>query len=288
MSDDDFILVRYKARERRGDRAVQRVRQKGNHKSRKNAQSPVDAKSDEKCAENEMLRVERCKREVKESEFYAKLLSHIHSSSLKDYGGKVDVDIDVVCYGLGLISTCPIARYQFSLLVLLTSDLNIECERCHVYDPAFDSVDHQMVVSAGFSVIDHNEEGRRCVDRRTVFYMPHCGKLLYDNVLRANWSRDRLSMITIIGNKFSHYRERLVWCDLEREAPCIAHVLEYVTEREVSTCFQHRDVFNDLAIHDFTVPADVCEEFWTNVPDAVTDPCDCEIVRAVASVDDQQ
>ena len=276
MSDDGFELVRAKRRRGRHDNAIRDKSQLIKDAKSTNTFLPELSEGRAKNVDDELLRLEDCKREVKESDFYSKFLTI--QTSLLERSGMTDVGI--VCYGLGKISSCPIARYQFSLLLLMTSDLNVGPIKCHVYDPVFNDTDKELVVINGFSLIPFNEEGCRPVDSPTIFYMPHCGKLLYDNVLRANWSCNRLSKVIIIGNKFNHYRERIVRSQLEREAPCIDRVLRYMTERALPTCFRHNDVFNDLAIHSFTVPADVCQEYWNDVPHAVIDPNDSEIIRA--------
>lgn len=38
--------------------------------------------------------------------------------------------------------------------------------------------------------------------------MPHCGKAMYNNLLWANWSAERLPRVAIIGNSFTSYSER--------------------------------------------------------------------------------
>ena len=42
----------------------------------------------------------------------------------------------------------------------------------------------------------------------TIFYMPHCGTALYNNLLWRNWSVDALSKVVIIGNSFGGLEER--------------------------------------------------------------------------------
>lgn len=51
------------------------------------------------------------------------------------------------------------------------------------------------------------QEGKRKVERLTLFFMLHCGKPLYNSVLWANWG-PRLSNVIILGNRFSSYQER--------------------------------------------------------------------------------
>jgi hypothetical protein len=53
-------------------------------------------------------------------------------------------------------------------------------------------------------MLDENEVGLRRVEVTTLFYMPHCGRRLYSNVLRANWSPLLLSKAPIFGNRYSH------------------------------------------------------------------------------------
>lgn len=42
----------------------------------------------------------------------------------------------------------------------------------------------------------------------TLFYMPHCGIAMYNNLLWANWDPATLSDMAVIGNRFSSYNER--------------------------------------------------------------------------------
>ena len=38
----------------------------------------------------------------------------------------VDPIVDIVCYGIGRIASCPIARYQFAFLLLLKEFLQVK------------------------------------------------------------------------------------------------------------------------------------------------------------------
>ena len=53
------------------------------------------------------------------------------------------------------------------------------------------------------------QAGKRSVTQNTVFYMPHCGKALYNNLLWKNWSKERLKKLVIIGNSFDNMKLRL-------------------------------------------------------------------------------
>ena len=42
----------------------------------------------------------------------------------------------------------------------------------------------------------------------TILFMPHCDRNLYENILRENWSKDRLQNMLLIANRFSEYADR--------------------------------------------------------------------------------
>jgi len=55
------------------------------------------------------------------------------------------------------------------------------------------------------------------VDRPTLFFMPHCPLVLYENVLEANWTSVNLNKIIILGNSFNRYTPyALDYCDSKK------------------------------------------------------------------------
>lgn len=50
--------------------------------------------------------------------------------------------------------------------------------------------------------------GKYVLDAPTIAFMPHCDLELYENLLRANWSKQRLSSLLLIGNNLGRYAER--------------------------------------------------------------------------------
>uniref|UniRef100_A0AAZ3R1Q6 SRR1-like domain-containing protein n=1 Tax=Oncorhynchus tshawytscha TaxID=74940 RepID=A0AAZ3R1Q6_ONCTS len=120
--------------------------------------------------------------------------------------------LECVCYGLGSFSCCVTARYQLAMLLLILESLQIPMEWCSVYDPVFSSGEMEVLRQLGLNVLTENEEGKRAVSRPTLFYLMHCGKALYNNLLWKNWSRDALPLLTIIGNSFAGIQDRLCVC----------------------------------------------------------------------------
>ncbi|XP_072243088.1 SRR1-like protein isoform X2 [Leuresthes tenuis] len=124
--------------------------------------------------------------------------------------GEVYQQLDCVCYGLGSFSTCVSARYQLAMLLLLLETGQIPLHDCSVYDPAFSHGERDVLRELGLTVLTENEEGKRPVTKPTLFYMMHCGKALYNNLLWRNWRAQSLSQVMIIGNAFSGMRERTI------------------------------------------------------------------------------
>ena len=98
-------------------------------------------------------------------------------------------DVDLVCYGIGRFSSSLPSRLQLAVLLALRSSLPLSTA-CSLllYDPLLSSLEQAVLRSLGLRVIEHNEEAKRCVSRCSVFYMPHCGQALYNNLLWANWA----------------------------------------------------------------------------------------------------
>lgn len=116
--------------------------------------------------------------------------------------------------------------------------------RCALFDPAFSAREAAALRALGLCLLTENEvrrapgfaghrghgsavtgsavpaqEGKHGVDgAATLFYMVHCGKALYNNLLWSNWSPAALSKLVIIGNSFRGIEERSghtlvkLWC----------------------------------------------------------------------------
>ncbi|XP_051489558.1 SRR1-like protein isoform X4 [Apus apus] len=131
-----------------------------------------------------------------------------------------------VCYGLGRFSGCPSARYQLAFLLLLLEELGLPPEQCWLFDPAFSEQEVAVLGQLGLRLLPDNEEGKHDVEgSSTLFYMVHCGKALYNNLLWKNWATGSLSKMVIVGNSFKGIEERLLSRILERDYSYIAKEL---------------------------------------------------------------
>ncbi|XP_064321929.1 SRR1-like protein isoform X2 [Phalacrocorax carbo] len=155
-----------------------------------------------------------------------------------------------VCYGLGRFGGCPAARHQLAFLLLLLEELG---------------------------------EGKHGIEgSATLFYMVHCGKALYNNLLWRNWSAGALSKMVIIGNSFKGIEERLLSRIFERDYSYIAKVLKGTEEVALPTHPRYLDTFNDTSVHWFPLQKlkELSPEVWDFVEEPTYHECDdLEIIR---------
>jgi hypothetical protein len=111
---------------------------------------------------------------------------------------------EIVCYGIGDISSDSRVQDQFILLILLKEDLKIS--NVSIFDPVLEFVVEEIKETLEFykiTLIDQNEECKRLVSTKTLFYMPHCEQWMYFNVLLTN--KCQLKDFLIIGNPLSFF-----------------------------------------------------------------------------------
>ncbi|XP_055972545.1 SRR1-like protein [Sorex fumeus] len=160
-----------------------------------------------------------------------------------------------VCYGLGNFATCVIARHQLAFLLLLLEKRQVPRSHCCVYDPLFSPCETAALQALGVTVLSENEEGKRSISGEpTLFYMPHCGTALYNNLLWKNWSPDALSHMLIIGNSFGALQDRMLTRILQKNYPYIAKILQGLEELRIPETPQYSDTFNDTSVHWFPEP----------------------------------
>ncbi|NXL95861.1 SRR1L protein, partial [Alectura lathami] len=155
--------------------------------------------------------------------------------------------------------------------------------RCFLFDPAFSELEREALGALGLSLLPENEEGKRGVQGSpTLFYMVHCGKALYNNLLWRNWSVGALSNMVIIGNSFKGMAERLLSRILERDYSYIAKVLKGTEEAALPAHPRYADTFNDTSVHWFPMHKleELPAEVWEFLEEPTYRECDeLEIIR---------
>lgn len=170
-----------------------------------------------------------------------------------DYDGGEHADL--ICLGIGGFSSSQTALLQLVLALHLKETLLPS--QSLIYDPCFTSQESEICRYFGFEVLTENLYGKYEIQRKTVFYMPHCPYRLYCNVLWRN--KNRLCDLTIIGNSFLSYSLRRISLDDqdgEDRTDLIRLLGRYFEESEiidVNDCIRREGIlvhmdhaFNDL------------------------------------------
>ena len=262
-SDDVFDLTAFK---RRLDNCVQEMRLSGFFEAA--FEMIVDAIS--KVAEQKRLEV-NCTGEI-------------HSDNLSKSTQNSRDNVELLSYGIGNFTTCPIARYQLSFLIVLREKLQDKCTSCSVYDPMFSKNDLEVLDKIDFSVIAENEEGKRQCSVPTVAFMPHCGKALYNNFVWKNLHSGpdcTLRNVILIGNSFSRMIERTPKSVLMATGNYIIKMADYTQEVSLPSNTSHSDVFNDLSVHTFPRSKlnDIPGDFWDDLAEPQYTDEDVEFIR---------
>ncbi|XP_068594681.1 SRR1-like protein [Brachionichthys hirsutus] len=190
--------------------------------------------------------------------------------------------LECVCYGLGPFSSCVSARYQLAMLLLLLDAGQIPLKDCSVYDPVFTSGERDVLKALGVTVLTENEEGKRLAAKPTLFYLMHCGKALYNNLLWKNWSPQHLPLMKIIGNSFRGMRDRALEREFKRDYGYITQAASVCEERRLPCPSQLVDVFGDTAV--ITFPPSGLSRLpqcsWTELSEPQYQHCpDLEIIQ---------
>ncbi|KAF7660169.1 hypothetical protein LDENG_00286690 [Lucifuga dentata] len=195
--------------------------------------------------------------------------------------GSVSLRLECVCYGLGSFSSCISARYQLAMLLLLLEAGQTSLKDCYVYDPVFSSGERDVLRELGLTVLTENEEGKRPTMKPTLFYLMHCGKALYNNLLWRNWRKESLPLLIIIGNSFYSIRDRMIERELQRDYSYISQAVEVCEERPLSCPPRLLDVFSDTAVITFTPSSlnKLPQSTWAEPPEPQYQHChDLEII----------
>ncbi|XP_005091557.1 SRR1-like protein isoform X2 [Aplysia californica] len=193
--------------------------------------------------------------------------------------------VEILSYGLGNFTSCPIARYQLSFLIATRDRLSDSCSTCYVYDPMFSSHEVDALKTLGFTVISENEEGKRECTQPTVAFLPHCGKALYNNLLWTNLLNGKMACglhnLVLVGNSFTRMVESTPERVLRKTGDYILKIHPHMDEVVLPSTFVHKDVFNDLSLHTFpksrlqSAPASL----WEDLEEPCYSDTDVEYIR---------
>jgi hypothetical protein len=190
----------------------------------------------------------------------------------------------LICYGIGNFSQTSTHHYSASLwqlafaLCLREDPMFHVMSRIYYHDPCTTEVERNVLHTLHVEWIPENERGQRCVHSvPTLFFLPHCPRTLYENVMKTNWEHvtQCSSHIYMIGNSIRDM------CELMRQPseqqpppfsayPCLRFLLPYTHEYALTTSKRDKKespgnivgAFNDTFLIEWNaIPAN--EETWS-------------------------
>lgn len=177
-------------------------------------------------------------------------------------------DVDVVVYGLGSIRTDSVSRKQLSFIIMLRQKLSLSGEFL-CFDPILKE-DEYALMKEHFNIdqIGVNEECARQVSKPTLAFMPHCDLPMYNNLLWANWSRNSIDKIVIIGNSMEGYDNHLFHPrHMAKFGPSLGAARNLEIIKEVCLVGPNPPyslhAFSDTSILTFEIPLEKEQEFMT-------------------------
>ncbi|CAN6466300.1 unnamed protein product [Victoria cruziana] len=206
-------------------------------------------------------KVEASIKKLRESTFFSAFLDQLRSplvrAKLDQVLGSYTL-IKMVVYGIGSITSCERARLQFAFAVLLRRAMGFVAG-IEVFDPIISAVESKVIESFDCSMIPTDEEGRRVAHEPTIFFMPHCEAVLYNNLLEANWASRFLKKIVVLGNSFSGYKQFVSEfrdAHVAGSTNYIVGVWEHTEEIQVKVDEEFFLPFHDISWHFFELSSD--------------------------------
>ncbi|PIA53739.1 hypothetical protein AQUCO_00900370v1 [Aquilegia coerulea] len=173
--------------------------------------TPSDVEIDVEREAKLMKKMEKCISNLENTEFYKKVLDQIQTPEIFHYFSRIltsESKMQMVIYGIGSIESYETPRLQLSLAILIKRNFNWIGD-IEVFDPVLSKTEIKVLEALGCSVLLVNEQGRRQALKPTLFFMPHCEAVLYDNLLQANWRAEHLNQVVLFGNSFEKYEQHM-------------------------------------------------------------------------------
>jgi len=228
--------------------------------------------------------ISACMKELASTSFYCNLLKEVEQAN--DTTDSNDTRIrQIICYGLGSFSHTSLSYFsaplwQLACVLSLRSRLQQagNAVDIHYFEPCSTKFEEAVLEELSVHVLTVNEKGKRHIQGvPTLFYMPHCPSLLYENVLWSNWDDVIGSTpLVLVGNSLRNYCDSLTTYDTSR--PAMHRLLPWLSEQNLDWTKEDLEkaagnfvgAFNDTYWTSVDVPAELTE--WPDRPSEMVAP----------------
>ncbi|KAJ7176832.1 SRR1-domain-containing protein, partial [Mycena filopes] len=202
------------------------------------------------------------------------LKDHLNANSLSPS--------QIICLGLGSPSSSPNSRAQLAFLLEVCKSTGIEHSDVSIYDPIFCEEDVTLFDQLGLCTLSEDRaKGRSFIrsDHNLMgesisIQMPHCDLDLYEGVLAANWSEEKLPNAILIANRLGDYVDSNPSQKMETRAPCLLRLASaegYLECCPLPVCSIRATAFNTIAIQSLSSKAKLTDSWFSSISSAATD-----------------
>ncbi|KAG4080286.1 hypothetical protein HA402_010778 [Bradysia odoriphaga] len=244
IDEEPFVLVTSKRQKSKNNKPILRQSHK-RHDSGKLIH--IFAEDNDKTFDKsaELRKIAEFTQKIENSDYFCQSLELVSNRSTEPPITKI------VCFGIGHIRHCNTSRYQLAYILALRRHFQVESIQFH--EPLLSGQDEDLLKALNCELVSINIEGKLEINpsETTLVFLPHCPKQLINNLLWKNWSANALRRIVLICNSFQAIVQQTPISCLGQDAGYISRIERHTTEFSLRNSFEHRNVFNDIAIHFF-------------------------------------
>ncbi|XP_042480996.1 protein SENSITIVITY TO RED LIGHT REDUCED 1-like [Macadamia integrifolia] len=235
------VVLRRRGKQRRSNLPkIKNLEQQQQQQSQPETWTPMDLETDPKRESKLMQKIHMCMENLNKTEFYRTFLDQIQAPQIIGHFSRVlgsEYKMQMVIYGIGSIESYEPPRLQLSLAILIKRKFDWIGD-IEIFDPVISTTEAKVLEALGCHVLSVNEQGRRRALKPTIFFMPHCEAILYDNLLQENWKAEFLTKMVVFGNSFERYEQHVVDFKHSVVGDSVKHVLGsrmFINEVKIET-----------------------------------------------------
>ena len=167
----------------------------------------------------------------------------------------------IYCLGIGDLCSNFAARFQTAFILKIAKECSIK--DLFYYDPLLCENCKRIAEKLGFVCGTENVEGCYKFQNGTAFYMPHCPRFIYHNLIVNNWNSSDLENLLIVGNSFELYEEKYrMFIQTEKTAVEEIYAAGVIEEKKLD--FLNNDYFDGTALMNVNTTKihQLEDEFW--------------------------
>lgn len=149
----------------------------------------------------------------------------------------------IICLGVGDPCTNSAARIQASFIYQIFIQASIST--ISYYDPILCDHCQEILSSLGFNVLKTDQYESLFLEFNCLFFIPHCPRFIYHNLLLQNWNKTQIEKLFVIGNSFYNYLEKYD-LKIQKAKTFVEEVASYKVHDETLLDFGNYDCFSLL------------------------------------------